>query len=47
MLDLSLGLNWYANKTQKVMINYIRSRVDDLGNANIFLMRYQYRPMPR
>lgn len=47
LLDLSLGLNWFANATQKVMLNYIRSRVDGVGKANILLLRYQYRPLPR
>lgn len=47
VFDLSAGLNWYANATSKVMLNYIRSRVDGVGKANIILLRYQYRPMPR
>ena len=47
VLDFSAGLNWYANATQKVMLNYIRSKVDNVGNANIVLLRYQYRPLPR
>ena len=47
VFDLSLGLNWFANATPKVMLNYIRSRVDGVGTANILLLRYQYRPMPR
>ncbi len=47
VLDFSAGLNWYANATQKVMLNYIRSKVDGVGNANILLLRYQYRPLPR
>ncbi|RLE32410.1 MAG: hypothetical protein DRJ61_09530 [Acidobacteria bacterium] len=47
VLDFSAGLNWYANSTQKVMLNYIRSKVDGVGKANILLLRYQYRPLPR
>ncbi len=47
VLDFSAGLNWYANATSKVMLNYIRSRVDGVGNANILLLHYQYRPLPR
>ncbi len=47
LLNFSAGLNWYATATQKVMLNYIRSRVDGVGKANIFMLRYQYRPMPR
>lgn len=47
VLDFSAGLNWYANATQKVMLNYIRSKVEGVGNANILLLRYQYRPLPR
>ena len=47
VLDFSAGLNWYANATSKVMLNFIRSRVDGVGKANILLLRYQYRPLPR
>jgi phosphate-selective porin OprO/OprP len=47
LLDLSLGLNWYFDATSKVMFNYIRSRVEDEGKANIFLLRFQYRPRKR
>lgn len=45
--DLSFGFNWHASATQKVMLNYIRSKPEDVGIANIFLLRYQYRPLDR
>jgi phosphate-selective porin len=47
MVDLSLGVNWYIDATSKLMFNYIRSRVNDEGKANIFLLRFQYRPKKR
>jgi phosphate-selective porin OprO/OprP len=51
VLDYSFGINWYANRTARVMLNLIRSRQEDWegdrGTASIFLLRYQYRPIPR
>ena len=47
MTDLSLGLNWYPNATSRVVINYIRSRTEAGGRANIGVLRYQYRPRAR
>ncbi len=42
---LTLGVNWYLNPMTRVMLNYINADVDhrgvDLGDANIFMMRFQ------
>ena len=46
MADLSFGVNWYLNPTSTVKFNYIYSDVKDVGHANIFLLRYQFRPLP-
>jgi len=46
MTDLSLGVNWYFSQTSLVKFNYIYSDVKDVGHANIFLLRYQFRPLP-
>jgi phosphate-selective porin OprO/OprP len=46
MTNFSAGLNWYLSATSIVKLNYINSSVEDRGRANIFLLRYQYRPLP-
>ena len=40
--DLTLGVNWYLNSTSKLKFNWIYSRVEDTGHANIWVFRYQY-----
>jgi phosphate-selective porin OprO/OprP len=47
LTDFSLGFNWYPNATSRIMFNYIHADVKDVGHANIFLLRYQFRPLPR
>jgi phosphate-selective porin OprO/OprP len=51
VLDYSFGVNWYANPTARLMLNFIRSRPEnregDRGTASIVLLRYQYRPLKR
>jgi phosphate-selective porin OprO/OprP len=45
MTDLTLGANWYLTRGTRVMLNYIRSRVENgQGKANLFLFRYQFNP---
>ncbi|MGD8375729.1 MAG: porin, partial [Acidobacteriota bacterium] len=44
MLDAGFGLNWYATRATRLSLNYIRSRVDGVGHANIVLFRYQFNP---
>jgi phosphate-selective porin OprO/OprP len=44
MHDLSLGINWYMTRANRLGMNYIRSRVEDVGYANIILIRYQFNP---
>jgi phosphate-selective porin OprO/OprP len=46
MVDLSFGVNWYLSSTSAVKFNYINSNVKDHGRANIFSLRYQFRPLP-
>ncbi len=46
MVDVSFGVNWYLSATSAVKFNYINSNVKDRGRANIFLLRYQFRPLP-
>jgi phosphate-selective porin OprO/OprP len=46
MTDLGLGVNWYLSTTSAVKFNYIYSDVKDVGHANIFVLRYQFRPLP-
>ncbi len=47
MLDYSVGFNWHVSAASKVMLNYVRSETDDVGAANLFLLRYQWHPLSR
>ena len=40
--DVTAGVNWYPNATSKIQFNWIYSNVEDLGHANIWVVRYQY-----
>lgn len=37
--NLSAGVNWYLNPNMRIMWDYIRTDVDDVGQADILLMR--------
>ena len=39
--DITLGLNWYLNPNMRIMWNYVRSKLDGVGDANLALMRLQ------
>ncbi len=40
--DLTAGVNWYPSTTSKIQFNWIHSRTEDIGYANIWVLRYQY-----
>ena len=40
--DLTAGVNWYPNRTSKLQLNWIHSKVEDVGNASIWVLRYQF-----
>jgi phosphate-selective porin OprO/OprP len=40
--NLTLGVNWYLSTTTKLQANWIHSRVEDTGHANIWVFRFQY-----
>ncbi len=39
--NTTFGLNWYPNTITRISANYIFASVADLGNSNIFQMRFQ------
>jgi phosphate-selective porin OprO/OprP len=40
--DVTAGVNWYPNSTSKLQFNWVHSRVEDSGHANIWVLRYQF-----
>lgn len=39
--DWTLGLNWYPNPATRMMINWVHADVDNVGEADFFLLRWQ------
>jgi len=44
LVDVSAALNWYANATTRIELNYIFASPKNQGAANILLLRLQYQP---
>jgi len=44
--DMTYGVNWYLNPYTKVMLNYVRPRLDDptngISNADMYALRFQF-----
>ncbi len=40
--DLTVGVNWYPTIMSKFQFNWIHSRVESSGYANIWVLRYQF-----
>ncbi|MEM7583726.1 MAG: porin [Acidobacteriota bacterium] len=41
MDDWTLGLNWYPNPATRLLINWVHADVDQVGEADFFLVRWQ------
>jgi phosphate-selective porin OprO and OprP len=41
MENITAGLNWYLNPYARVMFNYVFSDLEDVGDLNVFQMRFQ------
>ena len=39
--NITIGINWYLNPFARIMFNYIRSELDNVGDTNIFQTRFQ------
>jgi phosphate-selective porin OprO/OprP len=38
--DVTAALNWYLNPVARLMLNYVRADVEDVGEADVFLARW-------
>ncbi len=41
MKNFTFGVNWHLNPYSRIMWNYVRSEVEDTGNADILQMRFK------
>jgi len=39
--NFTIGLNWYLNPNTRVMVNYVVSDADGIGDVSVFQMRFQ------
>jgi phosphate-selective porin OprO/OprP len=39
--DITLGVNWYLNPVTRVMLNNVFANIKDVGNVNVFEVRFQ------
>ncbi|MFP3939367.1 MAG: OprO/OprP family phosphate-selective porin [Thermoanaerobaculia bacterium] len=39
--DITAAVNWYLNPVTRLMLNFVRADVDDVGEADFFLVRWQ------
>lgn len=40
--NITAGLNWYLNPNTKIMWDYVHAHKDDVGNADLFMIRLQF-----
>ncbi len=40
--ELGLGINYFLHKNSRIMLNYLKPEVDDLGKGSVWQMRFQY-----
>jgi phosphate-selective porin OprO/OprP len=40
--NITAGLNWYLNPNTKIMWNYVHAHKDDVGDADLFMVRLQF-----